>query len=192
MKKVINLFSIVICMSLLQSFTITPDSIVTSNPITNSKIVWKAYKVTGSHEGTVDLLSGSLTFDKDQLVGGEFNIDMSSIQCTDLSGEYAGKLEGHLKSDDFFGVSTYKNASMKITETTMTGKNSYQLKGDLTIKGITKSIDFQVSVYGKKATANIKIDRTHFGIKYGSGSFFDDLKDNMIYDEFDLIVDLEF
>jgi polyisoprenoid-binding protein YceI len=81
---------------------------------------------------------------------------------------------------------------LNITKVKSTGKNSYQVKGDLKIKGISKSIDFQVSIYGNKASANLKVDRTDFGIKYGSGSYFEDLQDKMIYDEFDLNIDLEF
>src|SRR6056300_966691 len=69
-----------------------------------SKVVWKGYKVTGSHEGTIDLKSGSLSFNEDKLVGGEFVMDMTSLVCTDLEGDSKGKLEGHLKSDDFFGT----------------------------------------------------------------------------------------
>jgi polyisoprenoid-binding protein YceI len=73
-----------------------------------------------------------------------------------------------------------------------TGKNSYEVTGNLTVKGITKPVTFDVSIYGSKATATMKVDRTKFDIKYGSGSFFDDLGDKTIYDEFDLVVDLEF
>ena len=92
----------------------------------------------------------------------------------------------------FFGVADHATSNLKITEVEKTGKNAYNISGDLTIKGITKPIEFSASIYGKKATANLKIDRTAFNIKYGSGSFFDGLKDNMIYDEFDLVIDLEF
>ena len=62
----------------------------------------------------------------------------------------------------------------------------------MTIKGITNSIEFDFSIYGKKATAALKIDRTKYDIKYGSSSFFDGLKDKAIYDDFDIKVDLEF
>ena len=129
---------------------------------------------------------------EENLKGGEFVIDMSSLACTDLNGEYKGKLEGHLKSDDFFGVEKYPTSNLNITKVKSTGKNSYKITADLTIKGITKSIKFDASIYGKKATANLKVDRTQFNVKYGSGSFFDGLKDNMIYDEFDLVIDIEF
>tara|TARA_R110000787_G_scaffold59922_13_gene135934 strand:- start:38483 stop:39061 length:579 start_codon:yes stop_codon:yes gene_type:complete len=158
----------------------------------NSKIVWKGYKVTGSHEGTINIKSGSLNFNEGILTGGELTIDMTSIITTDLEGEYKGKLEGHLKSDDFFGVEKNPTSSLVFTNVKATGKNSYSITGDLTIKGITNTVTFDLSVYGNKATASLKIDRTKFDVKYGSSSFFDGLKDKAIYDEFDLIADLEF
>lgn len=157
-----------------------------------SKVTWKAYKVTGSHTGTVDLQSGALVFDGDKLSGGEFVVDMPTLVSTDLEGEYKGKLEGHLKSDDFFGVATHPTAKLVFTDIKSSGKNSYEVTGDLTIKGITKPVTFDVSVYGSKATATLKVDRAEYDVKYGSGSFFENLGDKTIYDEFDLVVDLEF
>lgn len=157
-----------------------------------SKVTWKAYKVTGSHTGTVDLNSGTLIFDGDKLTGGEFEVNMTSLISTDLEGEYKGKLEGHLKSDDFFGVEKFPTSNLVFTKVTASGKNSYEVTGDLTIKGITKAIALDVSIYGSKATATMKVDRAEYDVRYGSGSFFDDLGDKTIYDEFDLVVDLEF
>ena len=157
-----------------------------------SKVTWKAYKVTGSHTGSVDLKSGALVFEEGALKGGEFVVDMPSLVSTDLEGEYKGKLEGHLKSDDFFGVANHPTASLVFTEVKASGKNSYEVTGDLTIKGITKPVTFDVSVYGSKATATLKVDRAEYDVRYGSGSFFDNLGDKTIYDEFDLVVDLEF
>ena len=158
----------------------------------NSKLVWKGYKVTGSHEGTIDIQSGFLTFEDDKLTGGNFTINMTTLASTDLEGEYKGKLEGHLKSDDFFGVATHKTATLEFTEVEASGKNSYNVTGDLTIKGETNPVNFTISIYGNKASANLKVDRTQYGVKYGSASFFDNLKDKAIYDEFDLVADLEF
>ena len=160
--------------------------------VENSKVIWKGYKVTGSHQGTIALQSGNLTFEANKLVGGEFVIDMTTITNTDLEGDYKGKLEGHLKSDDFFGVATFPTASLVFKEVKSTGKNSYAVKGDLTIKGIKNPISIDISIYGSKATASVKIDRTKFDVRYGSTSFFDNLKDKAIYDEFDLVTDLEF
>ncbi len=158
----------------------------------SSKVVWKGYKVTGSHQGVIAVKSGHLNFNENKLIGGEFTIDMSTITNTDLEGEYKGKLEGHLKSDDFFGVEKFPTASLIFTKVKSIGKNSYKVTGDITIKGKTETISFDLSVYGNKANASLKIDRTKFDVRYGSTSFFDGLKDKAIYDEFDLVADLEF
>jgi polyisoprenoid-binding protein YceI len=158
----------------------------------NSTVTWKGYKVTGSHYGTVALKSGHLVFDQGKLTGGEFVVDMTSIVVDDLEGEYKGKLEGHLKSDDFFGIDKFPQATLVFTQVKSTGKNSYEVTGDLTVKGKSAPVTFEMSVYGNKATANVKVDRTTYDIRYKSASFFDDLKDKAIYDEFDLVTDLEF
>ncbi|UOY07423.1 YceI family protein [Muricauda sp. SCSIO 64092] len=158
----------------------------------SSTVTWKAYKVTGSHTGTIDLKSGALMFDEGKLTGGEFTVDMTTINTTDLTGDYKQKLDGHLHSDDFFSTASNPTSSLKFTKVEASGKNSYKVTGDLTIKGITKPVTFDVSVYGSKATATMKIDRAQYNVKYGSGSFFDNLGDKTIYDEFDLVVDLEF
>lgn len=160
--------------------------------VENSKVIWKGYKVTGSHQGTIALKSGFLTFKDDKLNGGEFTINMSTITSTDLEGEYKGKLEGHLKSDDFFGIEKNPTSTLVFNNVESTGKNSYKVTGDLTIKGKKNTIVFDLSVYGNKANASLKIDRTKFDVRYGSTSFFDGLKDKAIYDEFDLVADLEF
>lgn len=157
-----------------------------------SKVVWKGYKVTGSHEGTISIQSGFLTFNESKLVGGEVVIDMATLGSTDLQGEYKGKLDGHLKSDDFFGVENHPTATLVFTNVTASGKNSYNVTGNLTIKGKTSPITFAISIYGNKATASLKVDRTKYDVRYGSTSFFDGLKDKAIYDEFDLVSDLEF
>lgn len=155
-----------------------------------STITWKGYKVAGSHTGTIDLKSGSLVFDGDKLVGGEFVADMTSISSTDLEGDYKNKLDGHLGSDDFFGIEAHPTAKLVFTKVKSTGKNSYAVTGDLTIKGITEPVTFDVSVYGDKATATLKVDRTKYNVKYGSG-IIGTAKDKLIYDEFDLVVDLQ-
>lgn len=157
-----------------------------------SKVTWKAYKVTGSHAGTVNLQSGTLVFEEDKLSGGEFVVNMTTLVTTDDLGDRKAKLEGHLKSDDFFGVTAHSTAKLVFTDVKASGKNSYEVTGDLTIKGITKPVTFDVSVYGSKATATMKVDRSQYDVKYGSGSFFENLGDKTIYDEFDLVVDLEF
>ncbi|RNL85652.1 YceI family protein [Sinomicrobium pectinilyticum] len=160
--------------------------------VTTSKITWKGYKVTGSHEGVISLKEGSLIFEGDKLTGGEFVVDMTSLTSTDLEGDSRSKLDGHLKSDDFFGVETHPTSKLIITKVKASGKNAYKVTGDLTIKGKTHPVTFDLSVYGNKATGALKIDRSKYDVRYGSGSFFDNLGDKTIYDEFDLVVDLNF
>lgn len=155
-----------------------------------STVTWKAYKVAGSHVGTVILKSGELEFQGDILTGGQFVVDMTTINATDLEGEYKDQLDGHLGSDDFFSVAKHPSAKLVFKQVRASGKNAYEVTGDLTIKGITKPVTFEVSVYGAKATATLKVDRTEFDVKYGSG-IINTAKDQLIYDEFDLVVDLQ-
>lgn len=192
MKNSIKNIAAVVIVALIAFSFKTINEVKKEIKVENSKIVWKGYKVTGSHEGLISIKSGNLEFNEDKLTGGAFVIDMSTIICTDLEGEYKGKLEGHLKSDDFFGVEKFPTATLIFTKVKATSKNSYEVKGDLTIKGKTETVLFNLSVYGNKANASLKIDRTKFDVRYGSTSFFDDLKDKAIYDEFDLVADLEF
>jgi len=159
--------------------------------VEKSQITWKGYKVTGEHEGTINLKSGVLMFDGDKLTGGKFEMDMTSINTTDLEGEYKDKLDGHLKSADFFGVDKHPTAKFEITKAVGSG-NSYKVTGDLTIKNITNPVTFDMTVNGNTATAQLKIDRAKYDVRYGSGSFFDNLGDKTIYDEFDLNVNLSF
>ena len=111
---------------------------------------------------------------------------------TDLSGEYKGKLEGHLKADDFFGVAKFPISTLEITKAKHKEGNTYECTAAITIKGKTEIITFNTDINKDNAVAKIKIDRTKFDIKYGSGSFFKGLGDNMIYDEFDLNITLSF
>ncbi|MCB0383559.1 MAG: YceI family protein [Psychroserpens sp.] len=181
---------IMILAIIMTSFTTASEKKVN---IKDSSITWKGHKVTGTHDGTINLSEGTLMFDdNNNLTGGTFTIDMTSITVTDLeAGSGKEKLEGHLKSDDFFGVSNHKQAMFTINK--VDGNNgTYRVYGDLTIKGITKPATFQMTVKDNTATASFKIDRTKFDIRYGSASFFDDLKDKAIYDEFDLNVNLKF
>ncbi|WP_191859830.1 YceI family protein [Hanstruepera ponticola] len=174
------------------TFTATMNAQKKDIKKSESEVTWKGYKVTGSHEGTIAIKSGNLVFDGETLTGGNFVMDMTTIGSTDLSGEYKGKLDGHLKSDDFFGVEKYPTASLIFTDVQASGKNAYQITGDLTIKETTHPVTFILSVYGSKATANLKIDRSKYDVRYGSSSFFDNLQDKVIYDEFDIIADLQF
>ncbi len=190
-----------ILLSLLFMAGLAITAQATNNPtkdfkvnVAASKVEWKAYKVTGKHNGTVNLKEGSLSIKDGVLTGGSFTMDMTSIKVTDLSPEYAAKLEGHLKSADFFESEVHPTAQLVVTEAIDKAEGLYEVKANLTIRGITQPIQFKVVLTptGKTytATADIKIDRTLFDVKYGSGKFFDDLGDKAIYDEFDLVVSI--
>ena len=153
-----------------------------------SKVEWIGKKVSGQHTGTILIKQGKLDVHDNELEGGEVVIDMSTIVNTDMEGEWKQKLESHLQSPDFFDVANHAEASLKITGVEKLEGINYKIKGDLTIKGITHPVEFdaEVAIQGGKlgATAEISIDRTLYGIKYGSGKFFEGLGDKMIDDEF--------
>lgn len=160
-----------------------------------SKVVWHASKVTGEHTGGIQLSEGMLTVAGKEITGGMFVIDMSSITCTDLTdADLNQKLVGHLKSDDFFGVDKHPHARLEITGSEHTSGNEYMLEGNITIKGITHPVTFPAEINMRKdglsASTKMKLDRSKFDIRFRSGSFFDNLGDKLIYDEFELNIAL--
>lgn len=160
---------------------------------TKSNISWVGKKIASSHEGTLKLKEGFLTFKGKKITNGNFVVDMNSIEVTDLkAGNGKEKLEGHLKADDFFGVEKYPTATLAFKKIATKQNGLFTITADLTIKGITHPITFDMIVNGSKATAALVVDRTKYDIKYGSGSFFDGLGDKAILDNFDLAVELVF
>jgi len=161
----------------------------------SSNIVWTGYKVTGKHSGTIKIKNGTLMADNGVITGGNFDVDINSITDTDMEGEYAAKLVGHLKSEDFLGAASYPTASFVITKAIpQDTKGNYKILGNLTIKGITKEVKFFANAAETNgvmsASGKMTIDRSEFNMRYGSGSFFDGLGDKTIYDEFDLQISL--
>lgn len=189
MKKVIMLAALA-----LVAFSFTHVSSLKVDTAA-SNIAWTGEKVTGKHTGNVKLKSGELQWDHGKLTGGSFEIDMNSISCTDLEGGMAGKLVGHLKSADFFGTDKYPTAKFVITRAIpQDTKGNYKVIGDLTIKEKTNSVVFKANVAEAggvvTATGDITVDRSLYDVRFGSGSFFDNLGDKTIYDEFFLKVNL--
>ncbi|HRE41297.1 MAG TPA: YceI family protein [Ignavibacteria bacterium] len=162
-----------------------------------SVIKWVGKKVTGQHDGTINLKNGQFTVENGKLTGGQFDIDMNTLTVNDIKdAETNAKLLGHLKSDDFFSVDKFPVSTFKITKLApATEGGNYMVTGDLTIKGITKPITFpaNVTINGNSVTttANFDIDRTEFDIRYGSGKFFEGLGDKMINDNFNLTLDVK-
>ena len=154
---------------------------------TKSKLAWTGKKVTGQHIGTVKVKSGSVTLDDNGVLkAAEFIVDMNSINVTDLSGEWKAKLEGHLKNEDFFNTSTHKEARLKLQKILSKKGNTYEVGSNLTIKNVTKPVKFKVAMAGNSFKGKLVFNRTHYGIKYGSGSFFKGLGDKMIFDDIEL------
>lgn len=157
-----------------------------------SSLKWTGSKVTSSHEGTIKLKSGELTINEGKLVGGEFIIDMTSIETTDMEAVDNAKLDKHLKANDFFGVEKHPTSLIKITEVTYVSESKYKVIADLTIKNITHSVSFDAEVKINNnsylAIATIVFDRTKYDIKYNSGSYFDDLGNYLILDDVKLNV----
>jgi polyisoprenoid-binding protein YceI len=160
----------------------------------NSKVEWLGKKVTGEHSGTIKVNTGSLVLSDGEIVEGSFVVDMTSIVNTDLKGDSKNKLEKHLKSDDFFGAEKFPESKFEITNATKMDDGNYKVKGNITIKGITEQVEFMVNLHKHDATVHVSgkmtIDRTKFNVRYGSGSFFDNLGDKTIYDDFELNLDL--
>lgn len=168
-----------------------------------STVFWKGHKLIGSHTGSIELTSGKLIFDEGILKGGNFIANMKSIKATELMDD--GKeeeeeeeenghddrddLANHLKDADFFDANTYPEAKLTITSIANT-TSGYTVQGNMTIKGQTHPVSFPAQIEGSIFKATVSIDRTKYGIKYGSGSFFSNLGDNVIKDKFDIIVAL--
>ena len=192
MRKVSIMIFIIIAFSL----NLLADDIYTVD-VKTSSVEWEATKVTGGHNGTIEISSGELIFDGAILIGGEFIIDMTTIENIDLDpGKWHDKLISHLKSDDFFAVEKYPKAKLVITGVKKQSGNSYIVNSEVTIKDITKPVEFETKIDMEegigKAEAEIMLDRAQWNIKYKSGSFFENLGDKLIYDEFKLNIKLVF
>ncbi|WP_075602456.1 YceI family protein [Saccharicrinis aurantiacus] len=156
-----------------------------------STIKWEGKKVGGAHNGFVKLKDAKLAIKNDIITDGEFIIDMASITNTDIDNEeYNQKLVGHLKSDDFFGVEKYPTSKLIITNSSTFKNGVAKVSGNLSIKGKTHPIDFEVKQNSNGYITTLVIDRSKYNVRYGSSSFFDNLGDKVIYDEFTLEVNL--
>ena len=158
--------------------------------VTKSVVNWTGKKVTGQHHGTIGIKEGNLEVNDGNITAGKIVMDMNSIANVDLTdAESNGKLMGHLKSDDFFSVATYPTSELVITKVESNG-NSHNLTGNLTIKGITNPVTFPAtsSKDGNNTVykGTLAVDRSKYNVRYGSKSFFDDLGDKVINDEFTL------
>ncbi len=185
---ILKIFTIVFTMFTLNAVAQVNKTV----DVQSSSIHWLAKKLVGQHEGTINFKSGSLELTNDKLTGGSFVVDMNSLTATDLTGDYLGKLNGHLKSPDFFDVIKHSTSTLVFKKVTDNNSGNYTVVADLTIKEITKSITFDISLASNNATTKLTVDRTQYDIKYNSGSFFENLGDKMIEDNFTLDIVLKY
>lgn len=161
-----------------------------------SNIAWIGSKPTEDHTGNISLSSGMVTVNGEALESGEFTIDMTSIEVTDLQGEGAEKLKKHLSGTvegtetDFFDVNKFPTAQFAVT-----GIEGNMLSGNLTMKEVSKNVTFPVTVTydGDKmmlTSEEFTINRTDWGIKYGSKTFTDIVANKAISDDIKLTVNL--
>lgn len=156
-----------------------------------SNVKWEGKKITGKHFGTIKFRSGALTVTENKIVGGELVIDMETIVIDDVTDEGMNqRFITHMKSADFFSVDKFNTSKMTIKKVVAKGGATHHFIADLTIKDITKEVAFDAEVAFIKnklvATGLLSVDRTDYNIRYGSGRFFSDLGNRMIYDMFTL------
>ena len=149
----------------------------------------------GGHDGTIDFKEGYFIKKTESLVGGTFIIDMNSISSTDMDTKDAREgLDNHLKNEDFFEVETYPTATLKITSISYETPERIKVIADLTIKDVTRSINFWADLdYDKQQmSTKFKIDRTLWGITFNSKEVEGKLKDGLISDAigFDVLISL--
>ena len=173
----------------------------TINPA-ESQIEWKGFKPTGTHNGVIFIEKGEISAEGGTIVSGNAVVNMSSLRVLDLEGEGKTKLESHLKGTvegmegDFFNVNEFPEATFEITGTTATENGGYNLSGNLGLKGVKNNITFpvKVSVQGDDLivkSESFTIDRTKWGVNYGSKSVFDNLGDSFINDEIELKISIK-
>ena len=158
-----------------------------------SNIRWYGEELTGkTHFGDLSFKAAQIELQDGVITGGIFIVDMMSLSVEDLSGPGKTKLEGHLRSDDFFSVERNPEAKLKINQKAKLESNEQKLHGELEIKGIQHPIDFTMTLgENNSALAQLTFDRSKYNIRFRSGSFFENLGDKLIIDDIRLEVSLK-
>ena len=188
MKKSIIIFSLMAGMYLISAFKTVKEDLYKID-LERSTIEWTAKKVGGGHVGTVKISEGSLIYNGKSLKSGAFLMNMSTITSDNA------RVTTHLKSVDFFSAEKFPTTKFEITKVTEAGSGRVNISGNLSIKGFTHPLTFPATVKKQKdvvvAVANgIRIDRTKYDIKFRSKTFFGDIGDKAIDDEFELSINL--
>lgn len=146
--------------------------------LTKSEFTWTGKKIAGPHYGKVPLKSATLVEEKGVIKSGEFVIEIGKMTVEDIQGEWADKLKAHLISPDFFNVEKYPTATLKVKSV-----KGNKVTADLTIKGKTNPVTFDITKKDGAYTGKLEFDRTKFDMVYNSGNFFKDLGDKVIEDK---------
>lgn len=158
-----------------------------------SFIHWTGRNLFNFHTGALKLKEGFVDIRQGNLVGGEFQIDMDSMSCTDLTDSKMNRmLIDHLRSDDFFSVGDHPVATFTVTSANRIsgvsdGLPNHRITGELTLRGARVPLSFDALVAGKEdgsyvAQAMVDFDRTLWGSIYGSGKFFSRLGQHVVND----------
>ena len=180
-----------------QASTQQAQGVATADNIYNietaqSQITWTGREVsTSSHYGTLDFVSGNFEISNGAIVNGEFIVDMTSINNQDMEGDSKARLEGHLKSDDFFSVESYPTAAISINSSELISDGKWNVSADLSIKGFTHPVNFEMISSEDGWSANLVFDRSKYDVRFRSGSFFENLGDKLIYDDIELSINLQ-
>jgi len=188
MKKSISILSLITGMLFMTAFNPIKDDIYTVD-VERSTIEWSAKKVGGGHAGTVKIADGTLVYSGKALKSGKFQMNMSSITSDNA------RVTNHLKSDDFFSAEKNPMSKFEITKVTSAGADRVNITGNLSIKGFTHPVTFPATVKQQKGVvvavaSGIRVDRTKYDIKFRSKTFFGDIGDKAIDDEFELSINL--
>ena len=179
-----------------QATTQQAQGVATADNIYNldtaqSQITWTGREVSTSyHYGTLDFVSGNFEISNGAIVNGEFIVDMTSINNQDMEGDSKARLEGHLKSDDFFSVESYPTAAISINSSELISDGKWNVSADLSIKGFTHPVNFEMISSEDGWSANLVFDRSKYDVRFRSGSFFENLGDKLIYDDIELSINL--
>ena len=200
MKKLFTFLMLVILASCNtnpnQASTNQAQGVATADNIYNietaqSQITWTGREVSTSyHYGTLDFVSGNFEISNGAIVNGEFIVDMTSINNQDMEGDSKARLEGHLKSDDFFSVESYPTAAISINSSELISDGKWNVSADLSIKGFTHPVNFEMISSEDGWSANLVFDRSKYDVRFRSGSFFENLGDKLIYDDIELTINL--
>lgn len=161
-----------------------------------SDVQWWGYKISkteaSSHNGTVKVKSGDFKMKGNQIAGGTFILDMTSINATDLSGEYQTKLNNHLKNGDFFEVDKFPTASYTITSLKKNNHKiyNYTVNGNLTVKGKTKAVSFPAKISNKNGVVNLVSDKFAFNRQDFDISYKSAMKDVLVKDDIDMLINV--